>query len=374
MRIVEILSESKVPSVRDQIINDIKKHGGDINDYFVRFTDTDKLGFSAKQGFGKTPDVDHPKFSVDYIGQGVGRRALWFYPASFYLNNKFGAYATDQPYAWLVKLKPNAWLQTVKSGDKEVVQAPDGKQRVGILRLSKPPAAIFFMPSFDLVGRYYDYAGQHKRHGEVKGKPAPSFFDKIRGLDEELGNVSRRNFLKGMGAMAVSSPLAAKSQEPNEEDIYWGTRKDYDEKPRKLYPNVAVEKPNQYIPQINVVIYNGLIFNPMIYKDFVKLKSLKTPDIETLQPNSIQGISEKLFLTQIDDYNYFATDSLIKRFKQEYDTEVLVKRNYDIKQRMARGDWSFGKDIQKQPPNIKVAPNQIQKPLYPWEKDTKRDI
>jgi hypothetical protein len=41
--------------------------------------------------------------------------------------------------------------------------------------------AIFFEPAFDVVGRYYDYAGQHQRHGQVKGRPAPSFFDRVRG-------------------------------------------------------------------------------------------------------------------------------------------------------------------------------------------------
>lgn len=181
MLVSEILTEAKVPSVRDQIAADVRKHGP--GDYFVRFTDTDKLGFSARQGFGKTPDVGHPKFSVDYVGQGVGRRALWFYPVNYYLGNKFGAYATDQPYAWLVKLKPDAWLQTVDRDDAELEPAPQGKQRVGILRMSRPPAAIFFTYGFDVIGRYYDYAGQHQRHGEVKGpeKSNPSWFDRIRG-------------------------------------------------------------------------------------------------------------------------------------------------------------------------------------------------
>ncbi len=180
------VSEAKVPSVRQQIINDVKKNGGNISDYFVRFTDSDKLGFSAKQGFGKTPDVDNPNFDVDYIGQGEGRRALWFYPLSYFLKEKNDLYASNQPYAWLVKLKPNAWMQTVKRGDNKVVQAPEGKQRVGMIRMSNPPAAIFFTNGFDLVGRYYDYAGQHKRHGDVKGKPSPSLFDKIRGVAEDF--------------------------------------------------------------------------------------------------------------------------------------------------------------------------------------------
>lgn len=175
------LFEAKVPSVRDQIIADVKKHGGSPDDYFVRFTGLSKLGFSGRQWFGHTPDVDHPKFDVDYIGHGVGRRALWFYPLTTYLNKSNTVYASEQPYVWLVKLKPNAWLQSVRRGDKKIQNAPDGKQRVGILRMSQPPAAIFFTHGYDIIGEYYDYAGQHKRHGEVKGPPRPTWFDRIRG-------------------------------------------------------------------------------------------------------------------------------------------------------------------------------------------------
>ena len=179
------IDEAKVPSVRDQIIADVQRYGGNIDEYFVRFTDSEKLGFSGKQWFGQTPDVDHPKFSVDYIGHGEGRRALWFYPLSYYLDEKNNPYASEQPYVWLVKLKPSSWMQTVKRGDNKVEPAPNGKVRVGIIRMSRPPAAIFFTHGYDVVGRYYDYAKKHKRHGKVKGRPEPSFFDKIRGVGED---------------------------------------------------------------------------------------------------------------------------------------------------------------------------------------------
>jgi hypothetical protein len=181
MRALEFVIEARVPSVRDQIIADIKQHGGDISEYFVRFTNQDKLGFSNKQTFKKTPDVDDANFDFDALGQNTGRRSLWFYPAAYYLKEKYGTYATDLPYVWLVRLKPDAWLQTVNAGDSEAKPAPSGRQRVGIVRMTRPPAAIFFTYGFDVVGRYYDYAGQHKRHGEVKGPPSPSFFDRIRG-------------------------------------------------------------------------------------------------------------------------------------------------------------------------------------------------
>jgi len=177
MRIFELL-ESRLPSIKSQILADVEKHGP--GEYFVRFTDSDKLGFSARQRFGQTPDVDDPNFDVDYIGTGQGRRALWFYPLSYYLKGD-QPYASEQPYVWLVKLKPNAWLQRVRRGDKEVKPAPQGQERVGILRMSDPPAAVFFAPGYELVGKYYDYSGQHRRHGLVKGPEKPSFFDKVRG-------------------------------------------------------------------------------------------------------------------------------------------------------------------------------------------------
>jgi len=93
-------------------------------------------------------------------------------------------YAIEKPYVWLVKLKPNAWLQQVDRKTKTKQDAPQGKERVGIMKNIMPfPAAIFFKPGFDVVGKYYDYGSQHKRHGEVKGSAQgkPSFFDKVRG-------------------------------------------------------------------------------------------------------------------------------------------------------------------------------------------------
>jgi len=179
MRAAEFIAEGK--SVIDQIIADVKQHGGSPDDYFVRFTNADKLGYSARQIFSRTPDVDDPAFDVDYIGTSKGKLALWFYPLKTALDTRRGAYASEQPYAWLVKLKPNAWLQTVGRSDQGMQAAPEGKERVGILRLSDPPAAIFFKPAFDLIGRYYNYADLHQRHGEIKGAPPPTLFQRIRG-------------------------------------------------------------------------------------------------------------------------------------------------------------------------------------------------
>lgn len=181
MRVLDIITEAQVPPIKDQILADVRKHGGALDEYFVRFTDIDKLGYSAKQLFGRSPDIDHPKFDPDYIGARTGRPALWFYPLKTYLADK-DIYAGEKPYVWLIKIKPDAWLQPTNRNTKQIEPAPEGKQRVGMLRLASVyPAAIFFKPAFDVVGKYYDYAGQHRRHGEVKGRPNASWFDRVRG-------------------------------------------------------------------------------------------------------------------------------------------------------------------------------------------------
>lgn len=176
------ITEAKV-SVKDQIINTVKRDGGRPEEYFVRFTDIDKLGFSARQQFGRSLDVDHPDYYPDYIGAGKGNPALWFYPLKTYISDN-DLYAIEKPYVWLVRLKPNAWLQPVDAKTTTKQEAPQGKERVGMMKNIRPfPAAIFFKHGFDVVGKFYDYGSQHKRHGEVKGpsKGKPSFFDRVRG-------------------------------------------------------------------------------------------------------------------------------------------------------------------------------------------------
>jgi len=174
-----IVSEAK-ESIRSQILTAVRKDGGALNDYFVRFTDVDRLGYSAKQTFARSPDLGDPKFDLDYIGSGVGRPALWFYPLKYYLNSK-EAYATEKPYIWLIKIRPNAWLQPVKS-NQDKIKNQAGKERVGIIKTSGGvPAAIFFKPAFDLIDKFYDYKGQHIRHGEVKGPNKSTWFDRVRG-------------------------------------------------------------------------------------------------------------------------------------------------------------------------------------------------
>lgn len=164
--------EEAKESIKDQIEKAYIQDGGRIDEYFVRSANVDKLGYSAKQTFGRSPDIGDDNFSVDYIGYGKGKPALWFYPLAYYLKSVADvAYGNDMPHVWLVRIKPNAWLQPVSNNKVTKQDAPKGKERVGLLRMSAVPAAIFFKPAFDVVDKFYDYGSQHKRHGEVKGVP-----------------------------------------------------------------------------------------------------------------------------------------------------------------------------------------------------------
>lgn len=150
MKAREILRERT--DARTEIENMATVLPGDVSEYFVRFTDTDKIGFSARQHFGRTPDVDDPRFRAGELGQRQGRPAIWFYPLQTYLRNR-DLFADDQPYTWLVRLKPNAWLQRVGREDKQ--QAPPGRQRVGLLRYDLGvPIAVFFEPAFTVIDRW----------------------------------------------------------------------------------------------------------------------------------------------------------------------------------------------------------------------------
>lgn len=128
---------------------------GSLDEYFVRFTDQDKLGFSQRQHFGRTVDVDDADFDpYDLSVKSQGRPALWFYPLQTYLKHK-DLYGSNMPYTWLVRIKPNAWLQSV-DGQTVKKDAPQGKQRVGILSKKQGLSmAVFFRPAFDVVDRWH---------------------------------------------------------------------------------------------------------------------------------------------------------------------------------------------------------------------------
>ena len=161
MRAQDFVTESV--DIRQAIMQAVKQQGGRPDEYFVRYTDQDKLGYSSRQHFGRTPDVGDADYDPDSLPRPRGRPALWFYPLKTFLNNQ-DIYASEQPYVWLVRLRPNAWLQDVDHKTQQQQPAPVGKQRVGMLTsTSGLPTAVFFRPGFEVVDRWYDYGKMHKR-------------------------------------------------------------------------------------------------------------------------------------------------------------------------------------------------------------------
>lgn len=157
MRVKDLITERVDPGAEIQNMSVILP--GSLDEYFVRFTDQDKLGFSQKQHFGRTPDVGDDDYDPHALPNRQGRPALWFYPLKYYLRQK-DLYATNMPYVWLVRIKPNAWLQPV-AGQTVKKDAPQGKQRVGMLTKDQGiPMAIFFRPAFDVVDRWSTAGGK----------------------------------------------------------------------------------------------------------------------------------------------------------------------------------------------------------------------
>lgn len=152
MRVKELIAERVDPKAEIENMSVVLP--GNSDEYFVRFTDQDKLGFSQRQHFGRTADVGDADFDpYDLSWKPGGRPALWFYPLQTYLRNK-DLYATNMPYVWLVRIKPGAWLQPI-SGQPVKQDAPPGKKRVGILSKKQGlPMAVFFLPAFDVVDRW----------------------------------------------------------------------------------------------------------------------------------------------------------------------------------------------------------------------------
>jgi hypothetical protein len=152
MRFQEFITEKQDP--RTEIENMSTILPGGIDEYFVRFTDQDKIGFSAKQHWGRMRDIDDPKFDANNLLDRGGRPALWFYPLRYYLSGKNAElFASEYPYVWLVRIRPDAWLQPIDKWLKK--KQPVGKRRVGILKFDAGvPMAVFFQPAFDVIDRW----------------------------------------------------------------------------------------------------------------------------------------------------------------------------------------------------------------------------
>jgi hypothetical protein len=157
--------------------------------------------------------------------------------------------------------------------------------------------------------------------------------------------LSRRNFLRGAGAMAATAaiPTAARAY------------KDYDEQPVRLYPSsFVIEKPDQYVKHMNVLIFEQTVYNGMTLADFIQLKQIKYPEIEKLPPNTIPGINDEIFLTQMGDYNYFVTRTQAVNFAEQYRIGRIADRDRANRKKVI--------PIAKEPPSMPGNTHHIQQP------------
>lgn len=182
---------------------------GDLDEYFIRFTDVDKIGFSAQQHFGRMRDTDDPEFDPDSLYDPKGRPALWFYPLRYYLEKKkSGLFASENPYVWLVRIRPDAWLQPVKN--RASAGSPPGKRRVGVLKSDAGvPIAVFFEPAFDVIDRWH----QPPQKSNKQAKDADAV--------NELQILSK---VKGKGTEPSRLPKFGREIRPGEESRYLGRK------------------------------------------------------------------------------------------------------------------------------------------------------
>ena len=190
MRSHEFVVE-RAERARDAIENIVSM--GNADDYFVRFTDVDKLGYSAKQDFGRTPDIGSADYDPDALPHKTGRPALWFYPAKYYLQNQ-NLFASNKPYVWLVKKRPNAYLQPTSKATKP--EAPKGMTRAGLMhKESGVPVAIFFRPEFDVVDRWHEPKRVQENFADGK-KPGRKGLAKRSGVNCKASVSTLRNVAK----------------------------------------------------------------------------------------------------------------------------------------------------------------------------------
>jgi hypothetical protein len=170
-------------SVFDQIANIIKKHGGNIDDYYIHNSAVDHLGFyggkeSNNDEWWKSskplsaPVVSNKPFQKQLLGfstperGGLGPKGgerkygLWFTPLKYCI--KLIQQGHSLPFAnnftFLVKKKPTAWLQPVNTLNRIRanligIPVPSGMEHVGQFSPSSK-IAVFFKPAFDIVGKW----------------------------------------------------------------------------------------------------------------------------------------------------------------------------------------------------------------------------
>jgi hypothetical protein len=188
MRLDEIRSNPALNPKLDfytQITHIINKHGGTINDYLIHNSSVNRIGFYG--GTPRNPDakswekdtrpmsapvVSDKPFSKQFTGYSTPERGglgpagserkygTWFTPLNKAINviKSKESLPFSNTYVFLVKLKPNAWLQPVDTLSRIKTnlvgsKPPSGKERVGQYS-SSSGIAVLFKSAYDVVGTW----------------------------------------------------------------------------------------------------------------------------------------------------------------------------------------------------------------------------
>jgi len=214
--------------VSQQVKNIMAKHGGTIADYWIHNSAVDHLGFyggdkNAQSADGwsqparpmKAPVVPGQAFSgqLKYGAAERGYQApkdaekrygLWFSPLGPNLAHMDGGILPfANKFTFLIKLKPDAWLQPIDLLNKARanlvgIKPPAGKHRVGQYNANSK-IAVLFEPAFDIVGKWTQEelisSGRRKKYTPDQRKQAAqaaaanSQQDMAEGLDNILSEV-----------------------------------------------------------------------------------------------------------------------------------------------------------------------------------------
>ncbi len=143
-------------------------------------------------------------------------------------------------------------------------------------------------------------------------------------------------------------------------------------------PNIAVDLPDQYRADRNVLVYDGTIFNAMPAGLYQLMKTSKVDlDREIIPAGRIQGLNGPILTVQHKDINYFVTQDMARKLQQQLATADLADRNRSAQSRFARGEkmssMPTGEIDGTKPTAGTTDRGTVKEPLLPFEREP-RDL
>lgn len=174
-----------------------------------------------------------------------------------------------------------------------------------------------------------------------------------------------------LGGAAKASDVDSHGMPTN----YFGPSQDY--AVTQTLPDVAVDLPDQYRADRNVVVYDGMIWNAMTAPVYRAMqKSATDIDREIVPAGKIKGIPDQIMIVQHNGKNYFLTGNMARTLQQELATADLADRNRSAQSRFARGekmsDMPTGDIAGTKPTAGSTDRGTVKEPVLPFERPSLR--